>query len=140
MDKFLVRFTILALNVYMVIATVYAFNGIDISEYDYLFTDSFMFGALLTALCHAQGKYHCVWMRALCYNLMFIPLINFIDSQIVLFETIEQCIYTLCTIFAINISATIILAINHFRKVRKVLKKNRYDELKPIKCNCTRKD
>lgn len=140
MDKFLVRFSILALNVYMVIATIYAFNGIDISEYDYLFTNSFLFGALLTSLCHAQGRYHCVWMRALCYNLMIMPLLNFIDAKIVLFETIEQCIYTFCTIFAINIIATIILAINHFRRVRKVLNKHRYEELRPIECNRTRKD
>ena len=140
MDKFLVRFSILALNVYMVIATVYAFNGIDISEYDYLFTNSFLFGALLTSLCHAHGRYHCVWMRALCYNLMIMPLLNFIDAEVVLFGTIEQCIYTFCAIFAINILATIILAINHFRLVRKVLKKHKYEELRPIKCNCTRKD
>lgn len=43
-------------------------------------------------------------------------------------------------IIAVSIISTIILAINHFRRVRKVLKKNRYEELKPIKCNCTRKD
>lgn len=140
MDKFLVRFSILALNAYMVIATIYAFNGIDISEYDYLFTDSFISGALLTSLCHAQGKYHCVWMRALCYNLMIIPSLNFIDAELILFETAEQCIYTFCSIFAISIISTIILAINHFRRVRKVLNKHRYEELKPIKCNCTRKD
>lgn len=43
-------------------------------------------------------------------------------------------------IMSVSIIATIILAINHFRRVRKVLNKNRYEELKPIKCNRTRKD
>lgn len=59
MDKFIVRFAILVLNAYMIFVFAFALNGIDISEYDFLFTDSVLFGIVLTALVHAQGRYHC---------------------------------------------------------------------------------
>lgn len=140
MDRFIVRLSILALNVYMIVVTILAYNGIDISYLDYIFTDSVLFGIVLTTLCHTQGRYHCVWMRALCYNLIVIPLLNFIDYQYVLFDTAEHLIYAIGFLISINILATIILAINHFRRVRKVLNKHRYEELRPIECNCTRKD
>lgn len=61
MDKFVVRFCIFGLNTYMLIVLIYALNGVDISEYDYLFTNSLLFGVLLTVLSHTQGKYHCRW-------------------------------------------------------------------------------
>ena len=127
MDRFIVRFSILALNAYMVVVLAYAFNGVDISEYDYLFTDSALFGIVLTTLVHVQGKYHCKWIRALCYNLISVPIINFIDCQWNIFGTAEMLIITYCGLLLLSVIATIILAINHFRKVRKVLK-NRYQE------------
>lgn len=127
MDKFIVRFSVLALNVYMIVALAYAMNGVDISEYDYIFTDSSLIGIVLTTLVHVQGRYHCKWIRALCYNLILVPSINFIDCKYPLFETAEGYVYFVTSVISISIIATIILAINHFRKVRKVLK-NRYIE------------
>lgn len=127
MDKFIVRFSVLALNVYMIVSLAYAMNGVDISEYDYIFTDSVLIGIVLTTLVHVQGRYHCKWIRALCYNLILVPSINFIDCKYPLFETAEDYVYFVTSVISISIIATIILAINHFRKVRKVLK-NRYVE------------
>lgn len=125
MDKFIVRLSSVILTVYMIVATLFALNGIDISEYDFIFTNSFIIGLVLTVLCHSQGKYHCVWMRAMCYNLMFIPIVNFIDSKYPLFETVEGYIYLICISLSITVLSTLILAINHFRKVSKVIKLKR---------------
>ena len=127
MDKFIVRFSIIVLNLYMVVVTILAYNGIDISYLDYIFTDSALFGIVLTTLCHAQGRYHCVWMRALCYNLIFVPILNLVDYKYVLFETAEQVIYATSSIITLNVVATVILAINHFRRVRKVINKHRHE-------------
>lgn len=44
MDKFIVRITVLLTNIYIPIALLFAVNGIDISNYDYLFSCSFMLG------------------------------------------------------------------------------------------------
>lgn len=140
MDKFIVRFSILALNIYMMVVLLFALNGIDISVYDYIFTDSVLFGIVLTVLCHVQGRYHCKWIRALCYNLIAIPSVNFVDYQYEIFNQIEYYFAVMLGIMSVSIIATIILAINHFRRVRKVLNKHRYEEIRPIECNRTRKD
>lgn len=120
MDKFIVRFSILALTLYMIIVTAFAFYGIDVSEYDYIFTDSFMSGILLTTLCHSQGRYHCVWMRAMCYNLMFVPSVNFIDSKYPIFVNAEDYVYFISASILVTIIATLILAFRHFYKVQKL--------------------
>lgn len=127
MDKFIVRFAAITLTVYMILVTVFAFDGVDISEYDYIFTDSFIIGLVLTTLCHSQGKYHCVWMRAMCYNLTFVPIINFLDCKYPLFETAEDYVYFIASCLTLTVFSTLVLAINHFRRVRKV-KKSRYKE------------
>lgn len=140
MDRFLVRILPIVLNLYIIVVTSFAWNGIDISIYDYWLSCPIMMGLLLTVLSHSQGKYHCKWIRALCYNLIFVPFASYIDSVNPIFYEAEDMIVFLCADMFITIIATIVLAIQHFRSVRKVLKKNRYEELKPIKCNRTRKD
>jgi len=140
MDRFLVRILPIVLNLYIIVVTAFAWNGIDISVYDYWFSCTISMGVLLTVLCHSQGKYHCKWIRALCYNLIFVPLINYVDALYPLFYTVESFLFAFCIDIFITILATIILAINHFRRVRKVLKKHKYEELRPIECNRTRKD
>lgn len=122
MDKFIVRISILALNIYMLIVLLFALNGIDISIYDYLFTNSMLFGVVLTTLVHAQGKYHCKWIRFLCYDLILIPLVNYVDAKYYLFNSIECCIYAYCAISGLSIIITIYLAIRHFSKVIKLKK------------------
>lgn len=126
MDKFIIRFSIIALNAYILIVLSFALNGIDISEYDFIFTDSLLFGIVLTVLCLSQGRYHCKWIRFLCYNLIICPTVNFLDFKFGLFSDISFYIYFICGIMLIGIFATIVLAILHFRKVRKVIndKKN----------------
>lgn len=140
MDRFLVRILPIILNLYIVVIAIFAWNGVDVSMYDYWVSCPISMGVLLTVLCHVQGKYHCRWIRVLCYNLVFIPLVSYIDSIRPIFYKAEDMIIFLSADMSVAILATIILAINHFRRVRKVLKKNRYEELKPIKCNRTRKD
>ena len=139
MDRFIVRFSILALNAYMIVVLLFALSGIDISVYDYIFNDSVLFGIVLTVLSHVQGRYHCKWIRALCYDLIAIPLINFADYQYELFNQIEYYFAAMLGVISISIIATMVLAINHFRKVRKVLNKYKYAELRPFKSNCQRK-
>ena len=139
MDKLLVRILPILLNLYIIVVTLFAINGIDVSVYDYWFSPSIMMGILLSVLAHSQGRYHCKWIRALCYNLIFVPAISYIDAIYPLFYSGETFVIALISDVFITIFATIILAINHFRKARKVTK-SRYEELRPIKCNCQRKN
>lgn len=127
MDKFIVRSAAILVNLYIPVVMFYAYNGVDISDFDYLFNSSVMLGIVLTVLSHTQGKCHCKWMRFLCYNSTAVPTVGFIDSKYILFEDAMMFIYVISALWVITIIATIILAINHFRRVRKV-KKSRYKE------------
>lgn len=126
MDRFLVRILPIILNLYIVVIAIFAWNGIDISIYDYWLSCPVMLGLLLTVLSHSQGKYHCKWIRVLCYNLIFIPLVSYIDSVHPIFYEAEDMIIFLSADLSVAILSTIILAVNHFRRVRKVLNKNQY--------------
>lgn len=125
MDKFIIRIFAILANLYIPIVLYYAMNGIDISEYDYIFSSTLSLGVVLTVISHSQGKYHCKWIRALCYNIIAIPSLNFLDAKFLIFEDAIVYVYTISIIWSISIFITIILAINHFRKVSKVLKLKR---------------
>lgn len=132
MDRLLVRLLPIILNTYIIIVMSLAYIGIDISVYDYLFSCPIMMGILLTVLCHSQGKYHCKWIRALCYNLIFVPAVTFYDALYPIFYYAEAYIYFLCADMSVAILSTITLAVIHFRKVRKITK-NRYEEYRFVK-------
>lgn len=127
MDKFIVRLSILVLTSFIAVSLYYAWNGVLISEYDCLFSCSFMSGILLNTLVYSQGNYHCVYMRGLCANLIFTPTITYLDNKYVLFEDAETFLIVLSAAWSLAFITTLILAIKHFRKVRK-LKKSRYKE------------
>lgn len=140
MDKFLVRLLPILLNLYITIVIALSFAGIDISTLDYWFSSSITMGVLLTVLCHTQGRYHCKWIRLLCYNLIFVPLLGFIDSIWPLFYSVEEYIFTLCIEMSVVILLTIGLALHHFIKARRVIKQKRYAEIKSIQCGRPRED
>lgn len=127
MDKFIVRISAILSNIYIPIVLYYALNGVDISDYDYIFSSTFLLGFILSVLSHSQGKYHCKWMRALCYNATAVPTLNFVDAKLYIFDDAITYVYVVSIMWSVSVISTLILAINHFRKVRK-LKKQRYKE------------
>lgn len=127
MDNFIVRLSILVLTSFIAVSLYYAWNGVLISEYDCLLSCSLMSGILLNTLVYSQGKYHCVYMRGLCANLIFTPSITFLDSKYCLLENAETFLIILSVAWSLCFLITIILAINHSRRARKV-KKSRYKE------------
>lgn len=126
MDKFIVRLITIIVNLYVVVVLLFALQGIDISNNDYLFSNTLPLGLLLTVLAHSQGKYHCKWIRGLCYNCISMPLFCYIDSKYILFENAIEYVYAIAILWSIGVLYTITLSIFHFRKVRKVVndKKN----------------
>lgn len=127
MDNFIIRAAAILVNLYIPVVMFYAYNGVDISDFDYMFSSSVILGVVLTVLAHTQGKYHCKWMRCLCYNSTAVPIVGFIDSKYVLFEDVIVFIYVISAMWVVTVIGTLYLAINHFRRVRKV-RKHRYKE------------
>lgn len=129
MDKFIVRLSILVLTTFIAVSLYKAWNGVLISEYDTLFSCSLTCGVLLNTLVYSQGKYHCVYMRGLCVNLVFTPSVNFLDMRFGLFEDAYYLLMTLSVSWGLAFLITLVLAINHFRRVRKLNKqKSRFRE------------
>lgn len=134
MDKFIIRASAILINAYIPLVLIFAVNGIDISIYDYMFSSNVMFGLVLSILSHSQGKYHCKWIRGLCYNSVAVPSVCYMDASYDLFGDAMAFIYSIAIIWSIGVLITIFLAINHFRRVRKVLNKHRYEEIRAIDC------
>lgn len=61
-------------------------------------------------------------MRGLSANLIFTPSVTYLDSKYVLFEDAETFLIILSSAWSIAFIVTLILAINHFRKVRTLTK------------------
>lgn len=108
------RLSILVLTSFIAVSLYYAWNGVLLSEYDCLFSCSLMSGILLNTLVYSQGKYHCVYMRGLCANLIFTPSITFLDSRYFLFEDAEMFLIILSVSWSLCFIITVALAINHF--------------------------
>lgn len=123
MDKAIIRITAIAVNLYIPIALYFAWNGIDIKNYDHIFSSSIMLGLVLVVLSHSQGRYHCKWMRGLCYNSLAVPSVGFIDSQYIIFEDAMTYIYVISFMWASAVIYTICMAVYHFRKVKTLNKK-----------------
>lgn len=140
MDRFAVRVLPIAMNLYLIISTLCAMNGIDVSIGDYWLSCSITCGILLTILAHSQGKYHCKWVRLLCYNLIFVPVVSFLDALWPLFYSSEDFVFALCIEMFVVIIVAIALALYHFIKVRRIIKRQKYAQIKPLECGCPRKD
>lgn len=116
MDRFVVRLAAIALNLYILAATLLSLHGVDTGPADCLFACSALPGLLLAVLCHTQGRYHCTWARALCYNLIIVPLLNFIDCCHPLFLETECYIYAVLSITLFNTAISVLMAVRHFRR------------------------
>lgn len=77
--------------------------------------------------------------KGLCYNSAAVPAVGYIDASYSIFDDAISFIIAIASVWSIGVIITLALAVKHFYKVKKVTK-GRYEELRPIKCNCTRKD
>ena len=79
----------------------------------------------------SNKKYNCRYMRFLALSLFASDSISVIDMQYSFISQGYTSLIILSSIWAAGILATIFLAINHFRKVRRLKNiKQRYEEFK----------
>lgn len=101
----------------------YAWNGITV------FNDSYK--VLLEYCLYVQAssnkKYNCRYMRFLALSLFVTELISLLDMQYDFMPSGYISWIVLASIWTAGIIATVVLAINHFRKVRKLKKKKNHE-------------
>lgn len=122
MNKFLVRFTIFYCSVYFLYVLFYAWNGINVFDDTY----KLLLEYCLYLLAKEHPKYHCKFARFLALNLFTTESITYIDNEYCIFEDAELMLIVLSSMWALSVIVTIILAIRHFTKVRK-LKRQQYE-------------
>lgn len=123
MSKFIVRFTIFYCAIYFLYVIYYAWNGINVFNDTYRFLMEYC----VFVLAKEHPKYYCRYARFLALSVFVTDTTTYVDRMFNIFPTAELMLFVFSFIWAASIITTIILAINHFRRVRKV-KKSRYKE------------
>lgn len=119
-DILIVRLFPIILFVNNAVIIAMAWNGIASPFNRYLLGNSFIYALSLFLISLSNPKYHCIWNRAMYVELMIVPLINFADAKWCIFPDAVSMLAVLTGTWMIAFIVTIILAIRHFIKQRKV--------------------
>ena len=114
MSKCAIRLSIILISIYSVLECIFAYLNIDISFFRLLFGHSMMTDIFLIAICMNQGKYHCIYMKYLCYNLLFVSAFDLIDSVFDIVPNASVYVYILSASWMVAILFTLVKAFNHF--------------------------
>lgn len=115
-DIAIVRFLPFILYVIIGINTIACFNGIDMTLAYELHGNSALYALGLFVISLSNKKYHCVWNRVMYAYLIFIPLLNFIDSAFYIFPSDRAYMLTILISYFLTAISTAYLAIRHFVK------------------------
>lgn len=118
MNKFIVRFTIFYCAIYFIYVLAYAWNGINVFDDSY----KLLLEYCLFVLAKEHPKYHCKFARFLALSLFVTELITYLDNCYSIIPPSIGTLAVLSIIWVLGISSTIILAILHFRRVRRIKK------------------
>ena len=126
MGKFIVRITIIITSIFMIISYLSAqLFGIDIFSDWYIV----MFELCVTIYCYSDGKYHCKYIKHLSLAILSSETITRLDNCFDFLSVFTHNIIPIM-IFSVCVTITLIKAIRHFIKVRRVIngRRNSYQE------------
>lgn len=126
MNGLIVRFLILSVSLYLFIAIICGWSGIDIYKLDYIFGHSLIFDVTLTLCCCSDKKYHCRYMRYLCYNFVLVDILGFADSNFLIFKDAVILLAVLTVSWVITTLITIFLALRHYSRSRNLIKQRHH--------------
>ena len=126
MGKFIVRITIIITSIFMIISYLSAqLFGIDIFSDWYIV----MFELCVTIYCYSEGKYHCKYIKHLSLAILLSETITRLDNCFDFLSVFTHNIIPIF-IFSIGVLITLVKAIIHFIKVRRIIngRRNSYQE------------
>ena len=126
MGKFIVRITIILTSIYMVMSYLCAqVFGIDVFSDWYVV----MFELCVTIYCYSEGKYHCKHIKNLSLAIMASDIVTRLDNYFDFLSVYSHNMIPVC-LFSIGLLITLVKAISHFIKVRRLLngRHNTYQE------------
>ena len=126
MGKFIVRITIIITSIFMIISYLSAqLFGIDIFSDWYIV----MFELCVTIYCYSEEKYHCKYIKHLSLAILLSETITRLDNYFDFLSVFTHNIIPIF-IFSIGVLITLVKAIIHFIKVRRIIngRRNSYQE------------
>ena len=123
MDKAIVRFSVIAINLYFLYNLVFAFQGEDTPIADGLFSQSLLSAIILVVLAFSQGKYHCKWMQALTVNILLTVSLNILATKFGVITDVLFYFIAISASWGISTILAFYFAISHFIKVQKLKRK-----------------
>lgn len=120
MDKAIVRFSVIVINLYFLYTVVCALFGESTPLSDSFFSQSLLGAIILVILAFSQGKYHCKWMQALTLNILFTTSVNIAANYLGLFQDIMVHIIVVSLSWSVSTILAFYFAISHFIKVKRI--------------------
>ena len=118
-DVLIVRLLPFLLYIVTGVNTLCCYFGIDMTLSYELHGNSAIYALSLLLISLANKHYHCIWNRAMYAFLIFLPIVNFVDSAICLFPTDRAYMLVVVISYAITALITAFLAIRHFIQMSK---------------------
>lgn len=119
LDIFIVRFLPFILFIVFTINMIGGYCGVDMILSYELHGNSALYALALYGISLSNKRYHCVWNRAMYLFLIFVPILNFLDTALCLLPS-ERAYMTVVVIsYLVTVVATAFLAIRHFVQMSK---------------------
>lgn len=119
LDVFIVRFLPFILFIVFTINMIGSYCGVDMILSYELHGNSALYALALYGISLSNKRYHCVWNRAMYLFLIFVPILNFLDTALCLLPS-ERVYMTVVVIsYLATVVATAFLAIRHFIQMSK---------------------
>lgn len=119
LDIFIVRFLPFILFLVFTVNMIGSYCGIDMILSYELHGNSALYALALYGISLLNKRYHCIWNRAMYLFLIFVPILNFLDTALCFLPS-ERAYMTVVVIsYLVTVVATAFLAIRHFIQASK---------------------
>lgn len=119
LDVFIVRFLPFVLFLVFTTNMIGSYCGVDMILSYELHGNSALYALALYGISLSNKRYHCAWNRAMYLFLIFVPILNFLDTALCLLPS-ERAYMTVVVIsYLATVVATAFLAIRHFIQMSK---------------------
>lgn len=118
-DVLIVRFLPFILFIIFTINMIGSYCGIDMILSYELHGNSALYAFALYFISLSNKRYHCIWNRAMYIFLIFVPILNFLDSAICFLPSERAYMTVVVVSYLTTIFVTAFLAIRHFVQASK---------------------
>ncbi len=118
-DVLVVRLLPFVLFILLGVNILCSFSGVDMTLSYEIHGNSALYALGLFLVSLANKRYHCVWNRAMYIFLIFVPMLNFLDSAFYFIPSDRVYMGIIVSSYMATIIVTAYFAIKHFITISK---------------------